>query len=181
MGKDKFLHHEACPSCGSKDNVGVWEDGHKWCFGCGWGIPAYKGMSLKDIKTKIKGEEKQNGHRNGVTLPADFSYSILPVALNWLQSYGITAEEINRERIGWSDSKQYLIFPVFDIYDNLLLWQGRYFGPNEKHPRFFTSGTPETVFNIVDSKGRLDIRDGAVWSHSFVVLVEDYLSAVKVG
>jgi RNA polymerase subunit RPABC4/transcription elongation factor Spt4 len=24
----KFSHHESCPECGSKDNVGVWEDGH---------------------------------------------------------------------------------------------------------------------------------------------------------
>lgn len=177
---DRFLYHEGCPSCGSKDNVGVWEDGHKWCFGCGWGIPAYKGMSLKDIKQKFRQEEKQKGYGN-VYLPSDFSYNIPDAALTWLEKYGITNEEINRERIGWSESKQYLVLPVFDSYDNLLLWQGRYFGGNEKHPRFFTSGTPETVFHVVDAKGRLDVRDGAMWSSNFVVLVEDFISAIKVG
>ena len=27
-----FLKHESCPKCGSKDNVGVYKDGHKKCF-----------------------------------------------------------------------------------------------------------------------------------------------------
>lgn len=180
MSSNSFSHHESCPSCGSRDNVGVWEDGHKWCFGCGWGIPAYKGMSVKDIKQKIRHEEKQKGYPN-VTLPFDFNYVIPNRALEWLQKYGITNEEINRERIGWSDSKQYLVFPVFDLYDNLLLWQGRYFGGNEAHPRFFTSGTPETVFKVVDTKGRPDDGISPMWSSNFILLVEDYISAIKVG
>lgn len=137
-------------------------------------------MSVKDIKQKIKHEEKEKGYPN-VYLPSDFSYSIAPRAVEWLRKYGITDEEINRERFGWSDSKQYLVSPVFDVYDNLLLWQGRYFGGNESHPRFYTSGTPETVFNIVDSAGRRDGDDARMWSHDFVVLVEDYISCIKVG
>ena len=28
-----FLHHSPCENCGSKDNVGVWDD-HTYCFGC---------------------------------------------------------------------------------------------------------------------------------------------------
>jgi len=30
-----FLRHEACDNCGSKDNKGVYSDGHTFCFGCG--------------------------------------------------------------------------------------------------------------------------------------------------
>lgn len=29
-----FLHTAPCVSCGSKDNVGVYSDGHSFCFGC---------------------------------------------------------------------------------------------------------------------------------------------------
>ncbi len=29
----KFLHHSPCENCGSRDNLGVWED-HTYCFGC---------------------------------------------------------------------------------------------------------------------------------------------------
>ena len=30
----KFKGHEPCPKCGSKDNLGRWDDGHAYCFGC---------------------------------------------------------------------------------------------------------------------------------------------------
>lgn len=30
----KFLHHVPCETCGSKDNRGVYDDGHEYCFGC---------------------------------------------------------------------------------------------------------------------------------------------------
>ena len=29
-----FLRHEPCPSCGSKDNLARFDDGHGFCFGC---------------------------------------------------------------------------------------------------------------------------------------------------
>lgn len=31
-----LLRHEPCPSCGSKDNLGRYSDGHGFCFGCGY-------------------------------------------------------------------------------------------------------------------------------------------------
>lgn len=31
----QFVRHEPCPSCKSKDNLGRYDDGHGWCFGCG--------------------------------------------------------------------------------------------------------------------------------------------------
>ena len=32
----KYISKEPCPECNSKDNVAVYDDGHKHCFGCGW-------------------------------------------------------------------------------------------------------------------------------------------------
>ena len=29
-----FVRHEPCPSCGSKDNLARYSDGHGYCFGC---------------------------------------------------------------------------------------------------------------------------------------------------
>jgi len=34
-----FVRHSSCPSCGSKDNLAVYSDGHGHCFGCGHWIP----------------------------------------------------------------------------------------------------------------------------------------------
>ena len=41
-----FVQHEPCPSCGSRNNLARYTDGHGWCFGCGH----YEG------KTKHMGE-----------------------------------------------------------------------------------------------------------------------------
>jgi len=34
-----FVAHEPCPSCGSRDNLARYDDGHSWCFGCGYREP----------------------------------------------------------------------------------------------------------------------------------------------
>ena len=31
----EFIRHEPCPSCGSRDNLARYDDGHGFCFGCG--------------------------------------------------------------------------------------------------------------------------------------------------
>jgi twinkle protein len=45
--ESEFVQHESCPSCGSKDNLARYTDGHGYCFGCkyydigdGQGLPA---------------------------------------------------------------------------------------------------------------------------------------------
>jgi twinkle protein len=30
----EFVEHTECPKCGSRDNAGVYDDGHTYCFGC---------------------------------------------------------------------------------------------------------------------------------------------------
>ena len=36
MEESQFDRHEPCPSCGSKDNLARYDDGHGYCFGCGY-------------------------------------------------------------------------------------------------------------------------------------------------
>lgn len=37
--ESEFLQHAPCPSCGSKDNLARYTDGHAFCFGCGYYEP----------------------------------------------------------------------------------------------------------------------------------------------
>lgn len=46
-----LLRHEPCPSCGSRDNLGRYTDGHGYCFGCGY---YEKAKELMEIHTKQK-------------------------------------------------------------------------------------------------------------------------------
>lgn len=41
-----FLYHEPCPSCGSKDNLGRYTDGHAHCFGCNYYEHGDSGVSI---------------------------------------------------------------------------------------------------------------------------------------
>jgi len=48
------LYHTACPKCGSKDNRGVYSDGHSFCFGgCGYFPP--DGETAEVAKKKMTG------------------------------------------------------------------------------------------------------------------------------
>ena len=177
----EFSHHEPCPSCGSRDNVGVWEDGGKYCFGCGWGVRGYKGISNKELKQQLKREEKNSDGTRVASLPSDFDYGLPAVPLAWLRKYGITDQEIAQQRMGWSDARQLLVFPVFDNYGALCFCQSRYFGANESHPKYLTSGSSEKIFNIMDRQGRHYVSGVSDGFLNTLVLVEDHISAIRVS
>lgn len=155
-----FSHHTSCPNCGSRDNRGVWEDGHTFCFGCGY--KTFENSRLEDVQRLVK-EKFSN---KDISLPDDFMYAIPAAPLSWLKKYSLTNEEIQNNRIGYSYSQQMLIFPFWEG-DHLIMWQGRFFP--QRVPKNFTVGYPE---NHIIIKG--DQR-------SSVVIVEDAVSQIKVA
>jgi len=54
----EFIGHEPCPSCGSKDNLARYDDGHGFCFGCSY----YESNDNQEVVSKgvsmdfVKGE-----------------------------------------------------------------------------------------------------------------------------
>lgn len=51
----KFLRHEPCPSCGSKDNLGRYDDGHGYCFGCNHFEPG-DNMETQEETAEVSGQ-----------------------------------------------------------------------------------------------------------------------------
>lgn len=168
----EFSHHEPCPKCGSKDNLGVWQDGQKWCFGCKYFIQGENAKSLKSMQDRFnppQQEEKSDHDSSRPALPADYSRQLPDIATQWLVKYGISKGERIKNHIGWSDKYESLIFPVFDVDNSLLLVQRRYFG-TDLFPKYHTRGKPESLIHVL----------GGSWP-STCVLVEDLISAIKVG
>lgn len=153
-----FVEHRSCPRCGSRDNLGVWDDGHCWCFGCGYYVPPE--VTINDVLpkevVKLVGDQ----------LPSDCSAAIPKEPMMWLKKYSLTNKEIAENNILWSQSQQMLIFPYF-AEGRLLMWQGRYFPA--RNPKVFTAGYPEDHLIL---KG--DQRNS-------VVIVEDAVSQIKVS
>ena len=175
-----FLRHEPCPKCGpvqdrAGDNLGVYSDGHKWCFACGYYVASSGITNIQDIRTRIN-KEIQEKKNLPLHLPYDLTH-ILPLrAANWLLGYGITSEEINKYKIGWSPAYNRLVFPCFDDVGNVLMWQGRYFPELGKddvnRSKYFTNGKPESILALFGHE-ESEIET--------VCCVEDFISAIKVA
>lgn len=131
-------------------------------------------------------------------LPYDFTTRINPRGLTWLYRYGITDEEIAQYNFGMSPSMNRLILPVYEKGE-LIYWQGRNLGEVTKdNPKYLNmrAGGRDVIFSSnnlssnnldpVDTSRQYTQRRGnggldCTSSDSVCVLVEDILSAIKVG
>lgn len=166
----KFSHHEACPKCGSKDNLGVWTDGHKWCFGCHHYVDK-NGDAI--VKEWVKKQTQVPDVQKKVVLPADYERGFVPKwAMEWLEAFHLDRIHIDDNDIGYDLNKDLLIFPIYGQKNELLAWQGRYFGHDPKKPKYYTQG------NVADI---IHIRDTGAYEQQSVVVVEDLVSAIRVG
>lgn len=174
----KFIKHEPCPQCNSSDALAVYDDGHKYCFSCKYYV---KPNSF--TRSAIQKVQHNNNKNDPVpSLPRDYSTDIPTEGLKWLMKYGLTIGEISSNNFGWSQQGfliatktphpvQYaplLIMPIFDVYENLLMWQARYFGSERRCPKYWTKGN-RGCFHILGKESPT------------ITLVEDLVSAIKVS
>lgn len=171
MNNSYVIKKEQCPECAklgkdnSSDNLAVYSDGHKFCFSCKYG----------EYPDKIQ------GFKNKLEYGAiDLSLPYLPIdcdilypkrALDWIEQYELTKEDLYKYNVLWSESLQRLIFPVFSD-GHLLAWQGRSFYLDEesqkKYPKWYGRGNLKDTFNIINQCNR-------------IVLCEDVVSAIKLS
>ena len=155
----------ACPAkkCGSHDAYMEYADGGGHCFSCGYHKPA-NGYKVLLANACIISADR------GISLPDSRTYDLPKKAVDWLRKYSITDEEIDRHNICYSMGKELLVFPVYSSTGQLVMWQGRYFGDNKKHPKYITRGEVDSTLHII----------GAAKA-DFIVLTEDLISSIKVG
>jgi len=178
-----------CPYCSSSDAYTLYDDGGTYCYSCHDPRAYSKGNSYHNLTDIVAGlsldrQTKINLRAKEINptppLPEDSHPLVHPYgrgysieyakAYQWVLSYGITDAEIDKHGFLFSDEKKLLIFPAVDKHLGLLMWQGRYFGDNKRHPKYLTRGLKDSVVHIIgaDKPGPL-------------VLVEDLISAIKVG
>ena len=112
-----------------------------------------------------------------VLLPYDSVKTIPAPALKWLDSYGITRDEIIKNDISYSNNFQRLIFPIRNQQGQLLAWTGRYFGPNNLR-KWHHEGDIGTLCHIIGSP--LEYNRASAGERP-IVIVEDPVSCIKVG
>lgn len=172
---NKVEYRTQCPNCAIQgrdrkaDNLAVYKDGHSYCYSCHYYIPS---PSIERLRQESESKKAPKVKANDdLIFPPD--YMPLMDALGakepqkWLRQYGIQDWEINKHRIGWSNTQSLLIFPVFDNDNNLIMWQGRNFGEGIK---YLTKGPKSDILHLVGQTAR-----------GVIIVTEDMVSAIKVG
>lgn len=147
----KFLGHTSCPKCGSRDNLGEYED-HFWCFGCKYHMRKTDTASLRLRLNRHNTEEQSVMKLSNIKeLPRK--------AMEWLLSYGISQEEIDKYGIEWNVKEEMLV-----LLQTARYWQARTF--NSRRPKYMSEGSkPLTIYGQGDT----------------IVIVEDIISAIKIA
>ena len=166
---NRSYHKAACPICRSRgndtrgDNLAVYQDGHSYCYACGYFIPAKPTVEL--VKSQLTKSAIKAYESKCDDLPIDITSDLDLVCKTWLMKYNFTIAEMGN--FWWSPSKQQLIFPVFSDEGLLLFWQARNFNAKAKN-KYFTSGSLYEELLLL----------GSTEDSSHIILVEDIVSAI---
>lgn len=137
-------------------------NGH-WCYGCNKGVLEQRDYQVSLIAPAI---DAYVGDLSDYTFnPKHFSMS----TLSWLYRYYIYDDNIRRYNIGYKveDNTEYLLFPT--IKENkIVAFQTRSFPEKE----FYSKYTNKHIFNTKDITEQVTEQ---------VVLVEDFISAIRIG
>lgn len=175
---NRFVRHGPCEACGSRDNVGWYSDGSGFCFGCGRLYKASGGGvgsgQVGRLRLEKDGLRSEVAGEVGLRCPPDdIGTHFTGKVIEWVKKYDLTVEDLIRNNIKWSPSREQLIYLFYGRDEEVILWQARNFRDGTTHKsRFFTGGTPEEVIAAYPPKQ----TEGTVG-----VFVEDCISALKVG
>ena len=113
----KFLRHEPCPYCHSKDNVGVYDDGHAYCFGCNrrWQLNKEEIEQYKMYNYN----ERNNFMTESIKLPG---------SLHEIPDRGINAETCKKFNVNVTINDRGItehFYPYYDKDGNLIAYKKR--------------------------------------------------------
>lgn len=163
----RFVRHEPCPECGSKDNFGRYDDGGGFCFGCHYHQPA--------THAPMRHMGQQVAEKYHHALPDDIGHHYSREAVEWLASFHVDLTTAIRREVVWSPSAEQLIFKLGNY------WQARNFNPARRaKSKNFTSGDVNECTHIY---GCVDGGSGGdpVQLPQTLVIVEDPISALRVA
>jgi hypothetical protein len=175
----RFLHHEPCPRCGSRDNRAVYDDGGSFCFGC------HAVFRTTDSKYIHANENHSQLKEEYVSLQPDLCYDFPGHVVSWLSRYGISVEEAIKH--GWKYSPYWdqLVFIFNDEEGNPACVQARNFRKGAK-TKYYNQGSPGQILPIFDSSRNDVDRAEEVplldrEASRGIVVVEDAVSAARVA
>lgn len=128
----------------------------------------------RSLSTLLAKKNNTEGSVTEVQLPDDVTRELdkfPPKALVWLYKARLTNEEIEQYDICYSPYYNRVILPVYDEKGDIIFWQGRSIDLQKDPLKYFSSRAKkdEVLFYATERTG------------DTVVIVEDVLSAIRVG
>jgi hypothetical protein len=136
----------------------VWDDGHKWCFGCKYYEPATRTLS----------QQRQEDYKKDNLAGYHFTEQLPNEAIAYLRKYGISDNEVKEVGFLFETRRALLTVPFYDSSGGLTGFSGR--GFSGSGPRYCYKG---------DKWGTIRLFGRA--ESEVLVVVEDIVSAIKVG
>lgn len=150
-----------CDNCGSSDALTDYVD-HTFCFSCHNYVPIHKERSMFEQNIEVYLEKEDP------VLPEDLCDKFSAEAMLWLWKYKVTPKLIEKYHIKYYPQWDAIVLPYYSKDNELLFYQVRCIRYN-MGPKYQTFGQKQ-LFWSKDSPKR-----------DFVVIVEDIISAIKVG
>jgi hypothetical protein len=157
-----------CPKCAATgadtrgDNLHLYTDGHSYCFACGF---YQRGDQLP---RPVRAEGNAAKPQFEFSIPDDASGDIPYSVMSWLSdSCRLTFNDIITNKIMWSESQRWLIFPI-EHEGTTIGFQARNMNLQKPY-KWYTKFPKKDLLKIY---GTFDGR---------LVLVEDIISAIRVS
>ena len=170
----------SCPVCPSSDAFHIYDYGkateHGHCFSCGYHKFSEATQHLEELTKANERHMKDIAATVPLTLPVGSEKRIDVKALQWLDKYDIIRDEIIANDIRWSDPYHWLVFPIKQN-GQLVGTISRVFPklgqtPEDIKPKWIGKGPLGNINYFVGT---------SIGKKSNIVLVEDIVSAIKVG
>lgn len=171
VGEQQRFNHEECGDTRRRLYVARTSNGYLFhCHNC---APAFSGRCRTSNNRRLSNRDLLSSQEvtkdeSILSLPEDYTPRISDAGVAWLMKYGITPDEIKRFKIGYSPSANRVILPVYRD-GALIFWQGRALG--EAKPKYLSPH--------IKGDNKWFVNPSV--TSTTVVLVEDVLSAIKVG
>ena len=178
MGKQVRINHTACPA-GRDTRARLYIKRTAsvvlcYCHNCEGSLVLSKARTMlppQEMRAVLEKMEKEHATSTEVVLPDDTKEDVTAwpdEARAWFYQYELDDTDIARYRIGWSDSLQRIILPVYEE-GKLVWWQGR------------SLTSPQKYYNITTAKKPVFITKPAITVKRGVCVVEDMVSAIKLA
>ncbi len=168
-----------CPKCGEGTNTNAAIINHAvrgyslFCNACGHNPFESKGtQSLADLAELKRLNEEALQPISKLELPNDYTTTIPVEGRLWLYSAGLTESTIRENKIGYSENLRRVVLPVYDSNNRLIWFQGRAILKGQK---------PKYIQPSRDKGRAIFLKRPDSHTDSGIILVEDILSAIRVG